>query len=108
MEPSSVLTLGGSMKKYKIFEVILFAIVMILSFIQALCRTELVFFLLILFSIISTIFIVIFKTSIIKAIAKLVFIWVMVVSVCFLKMPAVGLSFLSIGISVFGLMSNDN
>ena len=93
------------MKKYNLFEALLFAVVGILLYIEVLSQTHIVLMLLVLFSVFFTIFIVLGKYKIINKIIKLAIVWIMVASVCFFKMPSVPLGFLTIGISVYGLIT---
>ena len=93
------------MNKYKFFEGLLFAIVSILLYIKILNRTHIVLMLMVLFSIFFTIFVIFEKNKIIKKMIKLLIVWVMVVSVCFFRMPSLPLGFLTIGISIYGLIT---
>ncbi len=93
------------MKKYNLFEALLFAVVTILLYIEVLTRTHIVLMLLVLFAIFFTIFIIFGKYKIINKTIKLSIVWIMVASVYFLKTPSVPLGFLTIGISVYGLIT---
>jgi len=75
-----------------------------LSYIYVFFRANFIFLLLLLFSVVLTVFILKFKTSTIKIIVKLSFVWIMFLSISFLEIPAIGLSFLSIGISILAIM----
>ncbi len=94
------------MKKYNVFEAILFAILIILSYIWVLSRAEFIFILLILFSIILTVLIVKSNSILTKTIVKLFVVWLFVISICFFKMPSFCLSFIALGIGICGLITN--
>lgn len=93
------------MKNYKFFEAILFVIVVILSYIKVFNQSRTVFILLILFSTGFTMFVAFTKNTVIKKIIKICSVWIMVVSICFFKMPSLPLGFLTIVISVWGLIT---